>query len=143
MLGLTPDERKVVIFFLAANALGLAVLAYKRTHPSALPELSATAAGLPEPADGDSAAAAAMPEGQHGQPSVRPTKQLLSGKVDINRADIGSLQRLPGIGPAMARRIIDHRGREGRFTAPEQLAQVKGIGPKKLKLLLEHVSVGP
>ncbi len=50
---------------------------------------------------------------------------------------------MPGIGPAMAKRIVDYRRDVRRFDHPGQLSNVKGIGPKKLKLLLEHVTVGP
>jgi competence protein ComEA len=138
MIGLTPDEKKVIIFFLAVNAIGLGVLAYKRAHPSQLPGLRETAAGLP--AIADSMAAAPQPAAaEYG----RPKKELLTGRVDINQADESLLQRLPGIGPAMAKRIVDYRHSEGGFRSVRDLGNVKGIGKKKLKLLLEHVSVGP
>lgn len=137
MLALTPDERRVVLFFLAANAVGLGLLAYKRSHPSALPGLRPEAAGLAAAADTASAPAPAAAR------QSRPGKELLTGTIDINTADERTLQRLPGIGPAMARRIAEHRSAEGKFRSPRDLGKVKGIGPKKLKLLLEHVTVGP
>jgi competence ComEA-like helix-hairpin-helix protein len=136
MFGLTPDEKKVIIFFLAVNAAGLSVLAYKRTHPAALPGLSPAAAGLPVPADTAAASAAVAAP-------LRPGKELLTGRININNADLGALQRLPGIGPAMAQRIVAYRRQAGKFGTARELTNVKGIGPKKLKLLLEHVSVGP
>ncbi|MDI6741009.1 MAG: helix-hairpin-helix domain-containing protein [Candidatus Edwardsbacteria bacterium] len=139
MLGLTPDEKKVIIFFLAVNAVGLGLLAFKRTHPQALLGLKETAAGLPAPADTGTAGAKSASSDQ----IQRPEKELLSGTVNINTADPQTLQRLPGIGPAMAQRIIDYRRGAGKFNKPAELAKVKGIGPKKLKLLVEHVSVGP
>ncbi|HTY09324.1 MAG TPA: helix-hairpin-helix domain-containing protein [Candidatus Edwardsbacteria bacterium] len=138
MIGLTPDEKKVIIFFLAVNAVGLGLLAYKRAHPSQLPGLRETAAGLPAAADSMAAAPPTAPA-EFG----RPKKELLTGRIDINRADEGLLQRLPGIGPAMAKRIVDYRRSEGGFKSVRELGEVKGIGRKKLKLLLEHVSVGP
>jgi competence ComEA-like helix-hairpin-helix protein len=139
MIGLTPDEKKVILFFLAVNAIGLGVLAYKRTHPAHLPGLKPEAAGLPAAPD---SAAIAVPQ-TASYDYARPKKELLSGRIDINQADEGTLQRLPGIGPAMAQRIAVYRRTEGRFRTPRELGNVKGIGPKKLKLLLEHVSVGP
>jgi competence protein ComEA len=134
MFGLTPDEKKVIIFFLAVNAVGLSILAYKRTHPAAMPGLRPSAAGLPAPADTAATATVTV---------ARPGKELLTGKVNINAADLRSLQRLPGIGPAMAQRIVDYRRQAGTFHTTRELSKVKGIGPKKLKLLLEHVSIGP
>ena len=139
MIGLTPDEKKIIIFFLAVNAIGLGVLAYKRAHPAQLSGLRASATGLPAGADSIVAPVPQTAPADYG----RPRKELLSGRIDINQADQNLLQRLPGIGPAMAQRITDYRRSEGRFRSARELGNVKGIGPKKLKLLLEHVSVGP
>ena len=48
--------------------------------------------------------------------------------VDINRADASALQRLPGVGPVLAERIIRYRETHGAFGAPEDLLDVPGIG---------------
>lgn len=61
---------------------------------------------------------------------VKPT-----GPVDINHADGRMLQALPGIGPALAQRIVAHRGLNGRFREPEGLMEVEGIGPKRFEKL--------
>lgn len=50
-------------------------------------------------------------------------------RVDPNRADDVELSRLPGVGPALARRIVDHRERVGAFRRVEDLEGVPGIGP--------------
>lgn len=60
--------------------------------------------------------------------------------VDVNTADAQQLQTLPGIGPAMAERIITHRESEGPFSALEDLAAVSGIGPARLQELEGRVS---
>lgn len=57
------------------------------------------------------------------------------GTVSLNRATAAELQRLPGVGPAMAERILAARKERGKFAAIEQLADVKGIGEKKLEKL--------
>jgi competence ComEA-like helix-hairpin-helix protein len=54
-------------------------------------------------------------------------------QVDLNRAESEDLQKLPGIGPALAGRIVDYRTREGPFGAPEELLGIRGIGPATLK----------
>jgi competence protein ComEA len=52
--------------------------------------------------------------------------------VDLNRAGPEELQTLPGIGPALAGRIVESRKREGPFRSAEDLLRVRGIGPATL-----------
>lgn len=63
------------------------------------------------------------------------------GLVDLNAADASTLDALPGIGPATAAAILEHRQRIGRFTAVEQLLDVRGIGEAKLEALRDLVKV--
>jgi competence protein ComEA len=63
------------------------------------------------------------------------------GTVNINTADIPTLERLPGIGPAMAARIINERAAVGRFRKPSDLFEVRGIGPKKFAKMEPFVVV--
>ena len=51
------------------------------------------------------------------------------GPLDLNTAGVAELDALPGIGPVLAQRIVDHRTREGPFTSVDQLDDVPGIGP--------------
>ena len=53
------------------------------------------------------------------------------GQVNLNTADAGQLQRLPGIGPAMAARILAYREQAHGFQKIDELMEVGGIGPKK------------
>ena len=63
------------------------------------------------------------------------------GHVNINSADAQQLQRLPGVGPAMADRILSHRKENGPFAEPEQLMDVTGIGEKKFARMKPFVRV--
>lgn len=49
--------------------------------------------------------------------------------INLNTADAAALEELPGIGPALAERIVDHRESHGDFGSLEELAAVSGIGP--------------
>ena len=62
-------------------------------------------------------------------------------KVNINTATIEQLQTLPGIGPAMAKSIVDYRSKVGKFTKPEELINVKGIGEKKYQKMKDRLIV--
>jgi len=88
----------------------------------------------------------AKPTGESGKSSARSSgpKKLSKpgeGTVSINSAGLDELQRLPGIGPAYAQRIIDYRIQHGRFQAVDELDEVKGIGPKKLEKLRPFVKL--
>lgn len=60
--------------------------------------------------------------------------------VRINSASARELQQLPGIGPALAQRIVETRN-SGRFTSAEDLLRVPGIGKAKLAKLRDYVEV--
>lgn len=61
-------------------------------------------------------------------------------RVRINSAGVSELQQLPGIGPALAQRIVETRN-SGRFTSAEDLLRVPGIGKAKLAKLRDYVEV--
>lgn len=63
--------------------------------------------------------------------------------LDLNEATVEQLARLPGVGPGLARRIVEERQRRGRFEGPEGLRSVLGVGPRKLAALRELVTAAP
>jgi competence protein ComEA len=64
-----------------------------------------------------------------------------SGPLDLNGASLEDLDALPGIGPATAAAILEHRDRIGGFTSVDQLLDVRGIGEAKLEQLRPLVTV--
>jgi len=61
--------------------------------------------------------------------------------IDINTADPGQLDTLPGVGPSTAAKIVAEREANGPFTSVDDLARVSGIGPKRLEQLRNLVCV--
>src|SRR5699024_2250990 len=77
---------------------------------------------------GDGAdAAAPAGESAGSDPSAAATT---GGLINLNHADQATLETLPGVGPAIAERIITWREANGGFHTPEDVQQVSGIGPK-------------
>jgi competence ComEA-like helix-hairpin-helix protein len=72
-----------------------------------------------------------------------PSTSAPAGRLDLNRAGEAELQALPGIGPALALRIVEHRRSVGRFRTTDDLLEVSGIGPSTLERLRPLVGAGP
>jgi non-ribosomal peptide synthetase-like protein len=66
----------------------------------------------------------------------------LGTPTDLNRATVVELQALPGIGPAMAAAIVEHRERHAPFASVEDLLLVRNIGPTRLERVRAAVAVG-
>jgi competence protein ComEA len=64
-----------------------------------------------------------------------------AGPIDLNRASAEQLDTLPGIGPATAAAIVDHREQNGPFARVDDLEAVRGIGPAKLEAIRDLVAV--
>lgn len=148
------EMRAGLVFVLVSLAVGTAVRGYRRAHETRFQDLvdrleegelsrleregrerrsespdSAAAAGAGAGPAGPGAPEAgghraAAPGG--AAPALRPAS------IDLNRADRATLIRLPGIGPALAGRIVADRDARGPFTSPEMLLRVPGVGPKIL-----------
>jgi len=65
----------------------------------------------------------------HNSSESLPTPE----RIDINAAPAYELQFLPGIGPARAQDIIEHREQHGPFEHIEELQDIRGIGPATVK----------
>ncbi len=128
---MTRAERRSLLT-LGVLALGGHLLLAARGAPDVAPG----AVTLLDPArDGDplahrdSAAALAAPLGA-------------GERVDIDRAGVAELQRLPGVGPALAKRIVADRENRGAFGGTVGLDRVPGVGPAMLAKLAPHLSFG-
>ena len=62
-------------------------------------------------------------------------------KVNINEAKQEDFEQLPGIGPSIAKKIIEYREQNGKFTSIDELQEVKGIGEAKFENIKEYIMV--
>lgn len=112
MLGLTKQERIILIFLLLTFVGGLGINSYKKSKIS-------LQVHKPQP---------------NRLNAVREKCDNFIEQytqININSFNIDGLTRLPGVGDKLARRIVEYRQRQGQFATKEELMQVKGIGEKK------------
>lgn len=64
-----------------------------------------------------------------------------NGKVNINTADLATLETLSGVGPATAQKIIDYRNAHGKFKSIEEIKKVSGIGDKTYEKFKDKICV--
>ena len=70
-------------------------------------------------------------------------KPAVSALINLNSANAAELEKLPGVGPAMATRILEYRQKSGGFKKIEELMNVKGIGEKSFFKLKSRITVTP
>ncbi len=152
-------ELRLLILLAFTLLVGLGVREWRAGFPDAAERLERfdredDAAVLPEPVPARPVPAspapprAGAPIGLDTPPSrsragaVAATAPTAPAKpLDVNRADVPALSRLPGMSPALAQRIVEERERRGRFDSPEALRYVLGMGPKKLAAIRPFITV--
>jgi competence protein ComEA len=66
----------------------------------------------------------------------------VAGPVDVNTADAATLAaELTGVGPALAEAIVRDREQNGRFTSPESLMRVRGIGERIVEMNRQNIVI--
>jgi len=124
-LNFTPQETKAILFLLMALLVGSGVILYQRTHPGFAPQLKLDKSDVDSPGE----------------------IQYLSGSgqeesaIDLNRATAVELQLLPGVGPALSKRIVEYREAKGEFDRIEDVMQVSGIGPRTFEAIKDYLTV--
>ena len=134
---MTRDESRAVSFLAVLLLLAIAGRVINRPAPISISAAPIDVAALQ--AAGRSLAAQQAPKArsrvQKPSPRTAPTFLEMPGPLDLNRASESEIEALPGIGPAVAQRIIARRDSVGRFRKVEDLDSVKGIGPALVEKL--------
>ena len=138
---MTRDESRAVAFLGVLLLLSVAARAINKPAPIAISATPVDVAALR--AAGQALAAQQAPKARSRvrkpPPRTAPTFLEEPGPVDLNRASEAEIEALPGIGPAVAARIVARRDSIGRFRQVEDLDSIKGIGPaliEKIRLLV-------
>lgn len=113
MFNLTKEERIAIIFLLISLLLGLGLSLFNTLHNK--PHIKIIHSDT----------------SQQSEPS----------QININEASISELMELKGIGPKLAKAIIEYRERNGQFIVKEDLMKVKGIGKAKFESLKGKITL--
>lgn len=157
-VGFTKTETQIVLFILAAFAVGLLINYFKNLANdadylefdySAEDSLFNAALGNVEMDDfaaKDSLEKRVASKNElldfgSGKKKVAeiPIPKSHSAVVNINTASVSELSSLPGIGLKTAENILAYRKKNGKFSKVSQLLNIKGIGETKLAKLREHI----
>jgi competence ComEA-like helix-hairpin-helix protein len=133
------EMRAGVAFVIAALLLGQGFREWRRAHAESFQEIVRE---LTEH-DSSSRPLRAVPEASAREPAASPSRRPREapvGRIDVNRAGETELMRLPGIGAALAARIVAERERAGAYDSPQSLLRVPGIGPKTLARIQAYLS---
>jgi competence protein ComEA len=132
MWGFTRNEQRVLLFLTGAFLAGWGV--------EAVQERFAPRPAVPAGQALDAGALVPQPE---ALPAVRYAALPAAGAkpVSLNRATAAELDRVPGVGPTTAARILAARAARGRFRSLEELLDVDGIGPKTLEKMRPHLRI--
>jgi len=133
-----PQLRLLILLALTL-LVGLGVREWRAGFPDAALRLERFDRDEPAaPLVGETPSAPAPPPAP-ARPAPPPAPAPLK-PLDVNRAAAAELAALPGVGPALAQRIVEERERRGRFDSPEALRYVLGMGPKKLAAIRRFIT---
>ncbi len=131
-LSITRHEGLAVLTLATLFLLGLTVRHVQKQQVSPLAVDSLVA----QPAADSAAPASPGPTASSPSPSAK-------NPINLNTASRDALEALPGIGPALSKRIQTYRSTQGSFQRVKELKRVSGIGPKTLATLRPMVRVTP
>ena len=152
--------RAGLAFVLVSLLVGTLARDWERTHRARFEDLVAdlergdpmdrrgsadAGSTVPGPEMADSNAAGMAETGAHPSARARRAAEppLRPGGIDVERAAAAEWERLPGIGPSLAARIVADRAERGPFHTLEGLLRVRGIGPKTLERIRPFLAPTP
>lgn len=133
----TRHQLLVLLVVLLGVGLGLAVGHWRRAHPDLVERLER----LDRRAAPEAPNVPAAPRGGAPRPRAPAAPASDAAPVDVNRAGATELARLPGVGPALAARIVAAREAAGPFRTPDDLRRVRGLGRVKIARLRPLVRI--
>ena len=141
---LESHHRKIIIILVIVILVGGGFWILKHFHPALFlgePDLVVEAEAAPPLPPPSSSPPTSSAPSVSPQPSEGLSTPSDGARININTATSQELQTLPGIGPAIAQRIIEYRQTSGGFSTVDDLTNVKGIGEKRLEKIRHLVAI--
>ena len=151
MLGYTGRQLVMFIVIAAIGAAGIGIDRWRHANPDVVsyletldrapttPTTEAMARGAPARGPQSMPSSALASRGVARRDRARP--RVDDAVIDVNLASAAELERVPGVGPALAARIVDARARDGPFGSIDDLRRVRGVGAATLERLRTRLAV--
>ena len=137
------NEQIILLLLCGILIVGIVIAYIDSRDPERVPdfEVQKSAVPVPEEHARDSIANLEVQKPFAEVPSATEKTEAAEALIDLNRATAKEFERLPGIGPQIAARIVAYREQNGAFKRVEDITKVKGIGAKTLERLRPHLTV--
>jgi competence protein ComEA len=144
MFTFNRNEQIILLLLCGILIVGIVIRYLDSKDPDRIPdfEVRKNAVEVPLPDENISSTSSLT----HGQsqveiPSPKESVSPVMELIDINSATAKEFERLPGIGPQIAGRIVAYREKNGAFKRVDDITKVRGIGPKTLERLRSHLTM--
>jgi len=128
VLGFTRREESVLLFLVVSFVVGMGVKLYRSYWPP-----------LPAVLAEENISSSSIEKNVRENEGA--TTKVTDKQIFLNEATQEDLERLPGIGPVTAGRIIKYREERGSFSSLEELTKVKGVGQKTVEKLKPYLKL--
>ena len=140
MFSFNRNEQIAILVLSGALLVGAVVSLLDRYDSGRIEDFDVVKGAVSVPSDSGRTAEGPVADTPDAHAGVPPTASML---VDINRASVVELQKLPRIGPQTAKRIVEHRAKYGSFSSLDDLTAIRGIGAKTVERLRPMAVAGP
>mgnify|MGYP001562656463 CR=1 FL=1 len=143
MISLSRQEKSVLLFLAAVVLIGMAIgylgkILPGQENPVNISSQKISASKVNSSTALTTNASTSFDLVRLRSPQAAQDKSL---RVNLNKASLDELVKLPGIGEALAGRILDYRDTAGGFKSIEDIRRVKGIGESKFAAIKDKLSV--
>ena len=146
MFSFNRNEQIILLLLCGVLIVGIVIRYLDSKDPDYIPDFEVHKNAVEVPSPEEKAEVSQVTSLTHRQssvevPSPKEDVPLVRELIDINSATAKEFERLHGIGPQIAGRIVAYREKNGAFKRVDDITKVRGIGPKTLDRLRPHLTM--